>query len=495
MIKELFKDSAGYLPSMFVPALVGIIAMPIVTRLFPPGVYGNYILVVATVSLLSAIATAWIGSSTIRFYPAYKLSDELNKFYSILLKLTIFSVGIISILFLIVLFLLKNRISSNLLFLMYVGVLFFVISSFSGILVNLLRAKRKVVQYSAFSIWGSVAGLGIGIAIVLVLHTGVEGLLWGTIISTVIAIPLLWKISLGMPSLRDGNIRSQMGWEIAKYGIPVIAINVLSWAQSLSDRYILEFFRGSIEVGIYSASYALSERSIFLIVSLFLIASGPIVYNIWEGQGVKASQEFMEKLTRYYLLFGLPAAVGLSILAKPIVHILVAPQYYPGYMVIPLIAFGAFFVGIAHRFTEGLSYYKRTDILMFCYLASVVLNIFLNFIFIPKYGYMAAAITTFISYSFLLLLSSFISRKFFIWPFPFKTLKRCSIASMIMGGGVYLLVNNLCFNNLINLILGIIGGVVIYSISILLFKEILPEEKLAIKNLWKKYVIKGKKFN
>ncbi len=38
----------------------------------------------------------------------------------------------------------------------------------------------------------------------------------------------------------------------------------------------LEFYRGSHEVGIYSASYAVSEKSIMLLATLFLLASGPI---------------------------------------------------------------------------------------------------------------------------------------------------------------------------------------------------------------------------
>ena len=476
MIKELFKDSAKYLPSMVVPAIVGIIAIPIITRLFPPEVYGKYVLVVATVSFLSAIAVAWVGSSTIRFFPAYELSGELNKFYTVLLKLTIFSIGSVGILFLATLFSLKNKISPDFYFLMCIGALLFVVSSFWSVLLNLLRAKRKVARYSTFSIWMSVAGLGIGIAIVLILHTGVEGLLWGAIISTVIAIPLLWKVSLGIPSLRGGNVRSRMGWEIAKYGIPAMAINVLSWAQNLSDRYILEFFRGSMEVGIYSPNYTIAEYSIFLITSLFLLSSSPIAFDIWEKRGIKASQEFMSKLTRYYLIIGLPAAVGLGLLAEPIVHILVAPQYYPGYRIIPLVASGAFLVGVAHRFTIGLSYHKRTDLLMFCYLGSVVLNIVLNFIYIPKYGYMAAAGTTFVSYAFLLLSVIFVSRRFFVWEFPFKSLAKISCASVLMGVVVYYIGNSLTSSTLVNLISGMFVGAVVYVVMLLLLREPQTEE-------------------
>ena len=491
MIKELFKDSAKYLPSMAVPALVGLIAIPIITRLFPPEVYGNYILVIATVSFLSTIAVAWLGSSTIRFYPAYELNGELNKFYSVLLKLTISSVGAVSILFLIILFLLESQVSVSIVSLMRIGVLLFIVSSFWSVLLNVLRAKRNAGWYSALSIWTSVAGLGIGLAMVLILHTGIEGLLWGAIISIVIAIPLLWKISLGIPSLKDGNVRSQMGWEIAKYGIPAMGINVLTWAQSLSDRYILEFFRDSQEVGIYSASYAISERSIFFITSLFLLASSPIGFSIWERQGVKASQEFMKKLTRYYLLVGLPAAVGLCLLAKPITHLLVAPQYYLGYRIIPLVAFGAFFVGVAHRFTIGLSYHKRTDLLMLCYLGSVVLNVALNFIYIPKYGYMAAAGTTFVSYAFLLLSAIFVSRRFFVWEFPFRSLGKVICASGVMGAVVYPVGNNLTASPLINLIVSIPIGVTVYAMVLFLLGEIQANEKKAVRQVLVRYLPPG----
>ncbi|MCX6722979.1 MAG: polysaccharide biosynthesis C-terminal domain-containing protein [Candidatus Staskawiczbacteria bacterium] len=398
----------------------------------------------------------------------------------------IFSVAVVGILFLLILLILKNYISQNLFFLMQIGVLLFIVYSLGAVPCNLLRAKRNVTQYSIFSIWNSVAGLTIGITIILFFHIGIEGLLWGNIISSLISAPLSWRISLGMPSFKDGYIFSHMSWEIAKYGIPTIIINVLSWAQSLSDRYILGFFRGSIEVGIYSPNYTIAESGMFLITSLFLMSSTPIGFDIWENKGVEESKEFMNKVTRYYLIIALPAAMGLSILAKTITYILVAPQYYAGYIIIPLVAFGAFFVGLAHRFTTGLAYHKRTGLLMFCYLGSIILNAFLNLIFIPKYGYMAAAFSTFIAYLSLLFFSAFVSRFFFIWKFPFKSLVKCFLASIIMGGGVYFLINSLHFNNFINLLLAIIFGVAVYFILIILFKEITLEEKMVIKIFVKK---------
>ena len=488
MIKQLAKDSAKYLPSKLVPPLTGIIAIPILTRLFPPQIYGNYILVVAAVSFLSTIAVEWLSSSTIRFFPIYKLNNNLNQFYHVLLKLIIFSVGIITIFMVVILALLKNHISTNLIFLLRIGMLLFIVDSFWSVFLNLLRIKQKVGWYSIYSVWKSVAGLTIGIVIVQVFNMGIEGLLFGEIIVTIIIIPLLWKTSLGVqPFKNKGNIFSSMGKEIAKYGIPAMWINVLTWAQSLSDRYLLEIFRGSYEVGIYSASYSLAEKSIFFIVSLFHLAGTPIAFTLWENHGIEKTRDFMNKIARYYLLISVPAAVGISILAKSAIQILVESQYYAGYVIVPLVTFGAFLVGVAHRFAIIFSYYKRTDVLMLCYLGSVILNVALNILFIPKYGYIAAAATTFASYAFLLLSALFISRRFFTWQFPFKSLIKITCASAIMGIVVYLVSNSLMISKLLNLSLSICLGGFIYLVLLFLFREFQQQEKVIMKQVLLKY--------
>jgi len=472
MIRELVKDIAKYLPSYIVPAIVGILALPIITRLFPPDEYGNYVLVLVTVSILSAITTTWLSASIIRFFPTYKLNNRLREFYGTLIKLTLVSIAVISLIFWGILYLVEGYIPTGICSLMRIGLLVFIASSCSTVLLSFLRAKRQVTWYSSFSIWSSVAGLGLGITLVMVSHYGVDGLLWGSFLSTAIAVPLLWKVAMGRPSFKEGRIRSSMTLEVARYGFPIVIVNIASWILSLSDRYVLELFRGSVEVGIYSASYTISEGTIFMIASLFMLASGPIGYRIWEGQGIEASREFLNKVSRYYLLIGLPATVGLSVLARPVIDVLTAQAYYQGYKIIPLVAFGAFLVGITHRFSEALTFYKRTDILMYCVLGSALLNIGLNFLFIPKYGYMAAAATTLIAFAANLTMVIIMSRRFFIWSFPFKSLGKVVIASAIMGAVVYPVGNSLTSSTLINLIVGICVGVVIYFLMLLLLREL-----------------------
>ncbi len=476
MIRELVNDIARYLPSYIVPAIVGIMAVPIITHLFPPQDYGNYILVLTTVSILSTIASAWLSASVIRFFPIYKLNDLIEESYATVIKLTIASLVATSLIFLGILFFAQGHISANLYSLMRIGILVFIATSCSQVLLDFLRAKRQVTWYSSMTVGRSVAGLGLGVVLVTIFQCGVGGLLWGSFLSMVIVLPLLWKVAVGKPSLKKGSIHSKMTSEIAKYGFPIIAVNIASWAMSLSDRYVLGFFRGSVEVGLYSVSYAISEQTIFMITSLFMVASAPIEYTIWENRGKEASREFLSKLTRYYLLIGLPAAVGLSVLAKPIISVLAAPEYFPGYRIVPLVVFGFFLVGITHRFSEALGFYKKSNILMYCMIGAALLNIGLNFLFIPKYGYIAAAATTLIAYGADLIARVILSRRFFVWEFPFKSFSKAAVASAVMAAVVYPIGNSLTSHTLINLIAGICIGVVVYVLMLFLLREPQKEE-------------------
>lgn len=481
MIRGFIKDLAKYLPSQIAPAIVGLIVIPIITHLFPPEDYGNYVLVMATVSILTAIV-GWLSMSIIRFYPACERDGRLPVLYGTVVRWLLISVAILAIIFLGIIFAVKIHLKIQLYHLMLIGTLLFILTSTFEVLQNLLRAKRYVGWYSTFSVWQTVARFGIGVALVIVLGYGIDGLLWGAVLSSAIALPLLWKSAVGKISWKGGSSVG-LAKEMAKYGFPLVVGNLAAWILSLSDRYILEFFRGPHEVGIYSASYAISEKSILLLVSLFMMASGPIGMNIWEKEGVGKSQIFVSKLTRYYLIICLPAVVGLSVLARPVIDVLTAPEYYQGFRIVPLVALGGFFLGLWHRFGVGLTFHKKTSLIMMEMGASGILNLVFNFLLVPRYGYMAAAITTVISYAFLLAVMVIVSRRYFVWKFPFKSLGKAACASAVMGAVVYSIGNNLTQSVPINLIAGTCIGAMVYTLMLFLLREFQKDEMQALREL------------
>lgn len=485
MIKNLFKDMAKYLPSNVAPAIVSIVALPIITRLFLPGEYGKYVLVMGAVYILTPIAS-WINSSIIRFYPVYEKRGESINFTRMTIKLSFLSILIISIFFFVILLLMKSSINRDFYLLLNIGIIVIILFSSFEVLLSFLRIKRLINWYSGFFVWKSIAMLVFGVLFVISFHFGVEGLLYGAILSVVLALPFLWKIAIGKLWIRNKGLTFQSTIEMAKYSFPIAISIIAAWILGLSDRYMIQIFRGASEVGIYSISYQLSSRSIMFFISLFAVAYGPLAIIAWEKEGKEKSQEFLTKVTRYFLLLCIPSVVGISVLREPILRILSTSNYYEGSNIIPFVASGVLIFGLSQRFGACLIFYKKPQFITYSLIISGCVNIVLNVLFIPKYGYIAAAVTTLISYSFMLLLSIVFSRRFLIWKFPFMSLTKIIFASFCMGIIVYFIRSRLASLMVIDLILSVSIGGVIYFCMLFLLGEIRPKEKKMIKKIIEK---------
>ena len=83
-----------------------------------------------------------------------------------------------------------------------------------------------------------------------------------------------------------------------------------------------------------------------------------------------------------------------------------------------------------------MSYSKKTYIDSIITITAVVLNIGLNYIYIPKYGYEASAITTIISYAFMFIMFYF-NAKYFL---KYRVINIFIISKIILSYFILLLV-------------------------------------------------------
>ena len=468
---KLGKDFLAYLPSKVIPALISLIAIPIITRLFAPATYGMYVLVMVTVRMLAVIPASLFGNAILRFYVVYRRQSKLGIFYSTLGGALIICSLLIASIFFGSIRALREIISPELYHLMYLGVVLFILISVFDLLLTLLNVRQKAIPYSCFSVWGSGMGLLLGVIMVVVFKQGVEGLIIGSGAALLIALPWLFYVSFG--GIKEKLALSKpMLFEMIKFSAPLVVVNLAAWILSQSDRYIISIFRKSYEIGLYSASYAISERFFVMLWSLFMLACYPVIVRLWETRGKEATQKMIGKMTRYYLMIVIPAALGFSLLSKSIIAVFTGVEYHPGYKIVPFVAFGASLLGLQWWAQQGLLLYKKTSAIMGVILGAGILNIILNLIFIPRFGYLAASATTFVSYAFLLLLMYLASRPFLSWKFPLLSFARITFASVIMGIAIYLMAEDLNFPDSIKVAGGIIMGIVIYLSTLILIGEL-----------------------
>jgi hypothetical protein len=103
---------------------------------------------------------------------------------------------------------------------------------------------------------------------------------------------------------------------------------------------------------------------------------------------------------------------------------------------------------------------------------------------------MAAAATNVTSYAFLLAAMVTISRRYFVWAFPLKSLGKIALSSGVMGAVVYPIGNSLTSSTLINLIAEICIGVVVYFLMLFLLREPQKEEIRVLYN-FRRRILRG----
>jgi O-antigen/teichoic acid export membrane protein len=470
MISEFVKDIIRYIPSKVVPAAFGILTIPLITRLLEPNDYGQYVIVMSTFSLLSIVAMDWLSASIIRFYSEYEKESKLDIFYGTVVRMTGISIMTILLFIYLTLFLLRVHFETSLFYYLNIGVGIFIFGAVYNIMLQMLIVKRKPNQYSLFTIWQQNICILIGIGLVMVYKMGADGLLWGTIIGIVIMLPLLFKLSF--KNLLPSYYSKRLSFDFIRYGFPLVASNFAYWVLALSDRYIIKYFRGSHEVGLYSISYSIADRSIQVIVSLILIASAPIVIKIWDKEGVEETRAFLRDLTRYYLIIALPATVGLCLLSGTILKMLTTKSFYEGHRIIPMVATSIFLFGLQRNFQLSFLFYKKTKIIMYIMFVASFLNIVLNFLFVPKFGFIAAGYTTLASYVIFAFLIICISRKYFVWKFPFSTLVKVIISTFLMSVVISYILELEKLSLPIMLIISVIAGSLVYFTVLIIMKEL-----------------------
>jgi len=487
VLKRFVKDMAIYLPSQFLPAITAFITTPILTRLFLPAEYGYWALATSVSAFLVALAVSGFGSAVLRFYPAYKAQSTLNVLFATLGISITAVITIVAGVSYLALFLLKEFLPSALVQLLPLVILVFVAESIFTVFISLMRAQERSGSYTSFQLFIRYGGLAVGLLLVVVLGFRVEGLLWGTFLTLVLALPFLIFLTTRGVGIHPQHFHVMDALQMWQYAWPLMLGNVAMWGLRVSDLFIIRSFWPERDVGLYSVSYNISAKSIELLVALFLLSVSPLIFNTWESEGREATERTLTMVTRVYLLLCLPAAVGVSILARPFVALLTAPDYYEGSKIVGFVVFSSFAWGLSNIAMMGIAIKKQARRLGANQIVAAFTHIGLQLLLVPRFGYVASAISTLIGYTVLLVLQTLASRPYLTWRFPFRTLRNVMAASVVMGlvaWGIYGMSHAWSKVSLAYLFLSIIVAVPTYVVCLWWLGEVKPEEKHAVLQLW-----------
>lgn len=256
-----------------------------------------------------------------------------------------------------------------------------------------LMMKYKYKERTILMILPNLIALSGSIAIILLFLTSEKYL--GRIITTSIVYILFGLFVIYINSKKKVSIEKKK--EYIKYGLSVsaplilhgIALNLLSQ----SDRTMITWLADASQTGIYSLIYNFSMIATVITTSL----DGLWIPSFIDSLKKREIEDINEKVTWYIALMTC-SMVCLVLVGPEIVKILAPDSYWEGISIIPPIVLANYLIFCYSLYVNTEHFHKKTKSIAAYTVIAAVFNLITNYIFIPQYGYVAAAYTTLASY-------------------------------------------------------------------------------------------------
>lgn len=189
-------------------------------------------------------------------------------------------------------------------------------------------------------------------------------------------------------------------YDLFKQSWPVAAALVLNVVYFRADSFMVAYFKGTAEAGIYNTAYSVFQSALVL-PSFIMNAYYPLMLRSLKGI----------KIIGFGLLIFAFLAVTLTIILSPAVIKILTGQGFSGSvqsLQILSLGFPAYFISALFMYILVLK--GKYKPMLIIYAAGLVFNLTANFIYIPKFSFLAASWITVISEYMILLMQIFLLR-------------------------------------------------------------------------------------
>lgn len=412
MIKDLrntFRQTAIYgMSNIFVKA-AGLIILPIYTSTLTTDEYGVLVMLEIFSQFFVGVISFSIPTAMLRLGSDHQNKAEQNKIYFTAL---VFLLGLV--ICFVVLFFPLSEFFSRLVFdradySVYFRLLFLSIGmEILGTLpLQLMRLKEESTRYLMFFSLKLVALIGLVWYFVVFRNMGVYGAMWGITLAN--AVLLVATAIYQLKNIRPVFDR-RAAVDMYKYGAPLIFTTVSGILLTIADRVIIKLYGELSDVGIYGLAYKVGSASNLLIIGSFALGFLPIAFKKFGDQNF---DRFFSKMFTYFIGITAVLTLVVSLFSQEAIKVISSdnPDYWQAVVLVPFIAFAFVFKAMHNYLAYIFLLIKRTKFHAFVTVVGVVINIALNFLFIPKYGIYGAIAATGLSFALMALITYNIAQK------------------------------------------------------------------------------------
>lgn len=381
------KSTVAYTFASLFSKGIAFITIPIFTRIMTTEQIGIVNIYNSWFSLIYVFSTLSLTSGGYQV-ALKKFEKHRNEYVSSVVTITSLTAAVISFITLLFCNQLEDIIGlpKNIIVLMCVGLL---VSPAMDFWLAKERYEYKYKSATLVTVLGALLGTAVSVCIVYKINNSAVARLFSNfiIIYGIDLVILLAIMAKGRCFFNKDYWRFSL-----QLGLPMIAYSISAQVLNVSDRLMINHYIGESAVGIYGTLYSISTISLILWNALNA-SFVPFLHKNIEHDRHKI-QQYSTMLLLLYAMF----AILLTYFSPEIVRVFATAEYYEAIYIMPPIAAGISMMAISNMYSNLLLYYQKTSVIMTASISAALINVILNALCIPHYGYMAAAYTTTIAY-------------------------------------------------------------------------------------------------
>jgi len=401
MFKDILKPFLTYGFGSIAQTAISFILLPLYLRFFEPSEYGIISLLLVVSSLLSMFANIGITSGMYRIY--YEIDEGGRKklagtawFWYLLsagfigIALYIFSGSISQLLF--------QSIDYSYTIQVVCG--FFIFSMLRIVPFNILRMEKKSGLYVGLSLLMLGIDFGLKLYFIVFLRRGIAGYFESSLITNFLVLCLIVPFIKKYVSF---SINISYLKQLLRLGFPYIFSTISIWTLEVSDRFLLNHFIGEAAVGIYSLAYRFANLFVVFLLNPSALFWQPYFFSYNAEKTREEVKRLLNRSLIYFFVISCFLYLVISLGSGDVLRIFASlfgakEEYLQSVSLIPLLTLGPFFYILSRQATNALLVAKKPEFTAIAACIAAALNVGLNFIFIPLWGTIGAAITTVLAY-------------------------------------------------------------------------------------------------
>lgn len=379
-----------------------IVAIPFFTRLMPTEEYGTVNVYNTWQTILNIILTLKLSASIYQLQMV-EYKDDKDNLTSSLVMVSNIIMAIATVIFLVFNRLLSKitTLSSDMLYIMLIDIWTQMIISF-WLTRKKFEYKYQICLIVVLSNCLLRTLCSVGFVYFSAENQAFYKVLGNVIPETVIALIIL--ISIFFKGRR--KFITKYWIEALKFNIVLLPSYLSDYLLSASDRLMINNFCSKSDVALYSIAYSCAH-----LAQLFYAAIN-WVFTPYAFRKLEEQRYYELRSTANIITLMMAVLTGLLVAFAPEAMAIFAPSnYYEAVWVIPPAACGIFLTLIYNFFTNTEYYFKKNVYITIATIAGAAANILMNWMLIPRLGYIVASYTTIAGYVIMTILHYFFYRK------------------------------------------------------------------------------------